>query len=49
MSIKTIAVALLVAFASAVSPAATTLRPNIYVMRHLHTPAAMRPGVSRGS
>ncbi|HVJ70956.1 MAG TPA: phosphoglycerate mutase family protein [Sphingomicrobium sp.] len=41
MSIKTIAVALLVAFASAVSPAATTVQPNIYVMRHLHTPAGV--------
>jgi broad specificity phosphatase PhoE len=41
MSIKTIAVALLVAFASAVSPAATPVQPNIYVMRHLHTPAGV--------
>jgi phosphohistidine phosphatase SixA len=42
MNIKSIAVALLVAFASAVSPAATTAQPNFYVMRHLHT----RAGVS---
>jgi phosphohistidine phosphatase SixA len=41
MSIKSIAVALLVAFASAMSPAATTAQPNIYVMRHLHTPAGV--------
>ena len=41
MNIKTIAVALLVAFASAVSPAAAPARPNIYVMRHLHTPAGV--------
>ncbi len=41
MTIKTIAVALLVAFASAVSPAATPVQPNIYIMRHLHTPAGV--------
>lgn len=41
MNFKTIAVALLVAFASAVSPAATLAQPNIYVMRHLHTPAGV--------
>ena len=41
MSIKTIAVALMVAFASAVSTAATPVQPNIYVMRHLHTPAGV--------
>ena len=41
MNIKTIAVALLVAFASAVSHAATPAQPNIYVMRHLHTPAGV--------
>ena len=41
MSFKMIAVALLVAFASAVSPAATPVRPNVYVMRHLHTPAGV--------
>ena len=41
MNFKSIAVALLVAFASAASPAATTARPNIYVMRHLHTPAGV--------
>ena len=41
MSIKTIAVALLVAFASAVSTAETPVQPNIYVMRHLHTPAGV--------
>src|SRR5262245_52528631 len=41
MSFKTIAVALLVAFASAMSPAATPVQPNIYVMRHLHTPAGV--------
>ena len=41
MNIKTIAVALLVAFASAVSPAATPAQPSIYVMRHLHTPAGV--------
>ena len=41
MNIKTIAVALLVAFASAVGHAATPAQPNIYVMRHLHTPAGV--------
>ena len=41
MSIKTIAAALLVAFASAVSTGATPVQPNIYVMRHLHTPAGV--------
>ena len=41
MNIKTMAVALLVAFASAVGHAATPAQPNIYVMRHLHTPAGV--------
>ena len=41
MNIKTLAVALLVAFASAVGHAATPAQPNIYVMRHLHTPAGV--------
>ena len=41
MNIQTIAVALLVAFASAVGHAATPAQPNIYVMRHLHTPAGV--------
>ncbi len=41
MSIRTIAVALLVAFVSAVGTAAPTVQPNIYVMRHLHTPAGV--------
>jgi len=41
MNLKTIAVALLVAIASAVSTAATPVQPNIYVMRHLHTPAGV--------
>lgn len=41
MNIKTIAAALLVAFASAVGTAATPVQPNIYVMRHLHTPAGV--------
>lgn len=41
MTIKTIAVALLVAFASAVGSAATPVQPNFYVMRHLHTPAGV--------
>ena len=41
MNIQTIAVALLVSFASAVGHAATPAQPNIYVMRHLHTPAGV--------
>ena len=41
MIIKTIAMALLVAFASATSAAAASVWPNIYVMRHLHTPAGV--------
>lgn len=41
MTIKTIAAVLLVALASAVSTAATPVQPNIYVMRHLHTPAGV--------
>src|SRR5690349_19775299 len=41
MSFRSIAVALVVAFGSAVSAAATPAQPNIYVMRHLHTPAGV--------
>jgi phosphohistidine phosphatase SixA len=42
MVIKTIAaLALLLATFSASGPAATPAQPNIYVMRHLHTPAGV--------
>lgn len=41
MTIKAIVLALLVATVSAMGPAVTPAQPNIYVMRHLHTPAGV--------
>lgn len=41
MQIRSIAIALLVTLASCATPGVRTAQPNIFVMRHLHTPAGV--------